>query len=110
MSGEARVAYHAVPCIIKEGLDGKPPEALQYDGCRETKYDCATVQDIKGQSAVKDSMNIEGSSSGLECQFGCKGDNLLWTSLNLSKKEWEPFASYLSKTRININVRQVHKR
>ncbi|EDO43822.1 predicted protein, partial [Nematostella vectensis] len=67
MSGEARLAFHAVPRIIQVQTKDNIPE----DSC-------------------------------------CNPKAFLTQSPPMTEEEWLPFAKYLSRTRINVNVRQVH--
>lgn len=100
MTGESRLAYHAVPCIVKVGNADEPPECLKWDEnaigdkmpllskrCQEKREKCCQV-----------------------CEKYCD-PNIVeekLRSFSTNSEEWKPFASYLATTRININVRQVH--
>lgn len=109
MSGESRVAYHAVPCIVKEGAEGEPPNALKSD----LDYSVKTIANEE-QSGIADvsfelhDKKVKFLSNNCYCGSGNHQEHL-WSQWSMSSTEWEPFSSYLSKTRININVRQVHK-
>lgn len=105
MANESRVAYHAVPCIVKESDGDEPPEPLKIS---EGSVDTATDD-------TANSMNHQVATTRFceksMCYCGCENNkDHLWSTLNMNKTEWEPFAKYLSRTRININVRQVHRR
>ena len=96
MAGESRIAYHAVPCIVKEGVKEVPPKPLQ-------------CLDLVDKMTEKITSEIE-NETGDNCYCGSTNfQEHLWTLWSIGRKEWEPFAKYLSNTRININVRQVHK-
>ena len=90
MTKESRLAYHAVPCIVKVGLDIEPPQCLKWNDCDNNK---------------------DTTLSGELCGQNCDLTTVSKQQQNFAKnqQEWEPFVSYLSRTRININVRQVHK-
>lgn len=81
MSGESRLAFHAVPRIIKTGQDNEPPDALKWTE-QTTQQECES-----------------------KC---CKNDFKATSVTDISEQNWSPFAQYLSNTRINVNVRQVH--
>ena len=105
MANESRVAYHAVPCIVKESDGDEPPEPLKIS---EDSVDTATDD-------TTNSMNHQAAATRpyekSMCYCGSENDKVhLWSTLNMNKTEWGPFAKYLSRTRININVRQVHRR
>lgn len=102
MTGESRLAYHAVPCIVKERNDDKPPDCLEWEEyangdsmplIKQTKEECDKAVDscpvcrkYYNQSMITERLD----------------------SFSKNALEWSPFASYLATTRININVRQVH--
>ena len=103
MSGESRLAYHAVPCIVKVGDDNEPPHCLKWDEhangeqmplLKQTKENyvkdddccCSVCRNYSDPSLIAE--RLGDFSSNVE--------------------DWKPFASYLATTRININVRQVH--
>lgn len=73
MSGESRLAFHAVPRIMKTGNGNEPPNELKY---------------------CNNQTNNSIASKNYEA--------------DMSQEEWQPFENYLAKTRINVNVRQVH--
>lgn len=73
MSGESRLAFHAVPRIMKSANDNEPSNELK-------------------------SCNNDTNNSIISRKF----------ESDLSQEEWQPFENYLAKTRINVNVRQVH--
>jgi len=85
MTGESRTAFHAVPRIMTKSMKSAPydigtcPLALPNVGVEETPL-CTTVE--KHDHFCRDETRTDS---------------------------WEEFAKYLSKTRININIRQVHK-
>ena len=110
MAGKSRVAYHAVPCIVKESASDEPPEPLKLSvdpiDVVNNEMDIDVQNTTEKQTVDKDILSRRKTChcSSESCQ------NHLWSHFNMSKNEWEPFANYLSKTRININVRQVHRR
>ena len=110
MAGESRVAYHAVPCIIKESSTDEPPEPLKLPlGPIDAVSDKGSIN--IGNTTEKQTFDTDICSRRNICYCGSEScHDHLWSYLNMSKNEWEPFAKYLSKTRININVRQVHRR
>lgn len=72
MSEESRLAFHAVPRIVKTSDDDNPPD--------------------------------ECNNSNL-CNNCCKPTQY---ETHINHDDWKPFEQYLAKTRINVNVRQVH--
>lgn len=101
MTKESRLAYHAVPCIVKVGNEDEPPECLRWDDhanggnmpllrqtqkCSKPDECCTICNKYINPSTLADRLH----------------------SFATNAKEWKPFASYLATTRININVRQVH--
>lgn len=110
MAGDSRVAYHAVPCIVKEGAEGEPPPALKVSSATKMMVQSEKI----GKQTLKEAGNDPETKSMCfeEENCHCETEDFqdhLWAKSCLSDTEWEPFATYLSKTRININVRQVHK-
>ena len=113
MSGESRAAFHAVPRIIKvDGPDGLPD-------CLRWKPELFSQRGEVSQTSKEESLRGEISRAREEFQIAeisccCKESSRLEsrekTKMILSAEEWKPFSIYLSKTRININVRQVHER
>ena len=106
MTKESRLAYHAVPCIVKVGLDIEPPQCLKWNDCDNNK-DTTLSGELCGQ-------NCDVTTVKIDCPVCDKyhdHDAVSKQQQNFAKnqQEWEPFVSYLSRTRININVRQVHK-
>ena len=102
MTGESRLAYHAVPCIVKVSNADEPPECLTWD------------DHANGGGMPLLEQTEENNESPFECCTVCRKyydprtikDRLRDFSSNA--KEWKPFASYLATARINMNVRQVH--
>lgn len=102
MTKKSRLAYHAVPCIVKVGIGIEPPQSLKWNDNKDatssgepcgqncdltTEMDCPVCDKYHDHEAV-----IKRQQTFAK-----------------NKQEWEPFALYLARTRININVRQVHK-
>ena len=64
------------------------------------------VMNENGNVSLKDS---GFSETGQDCQ--CNQINFFGKSMKtLTSEEWRQFEIYLSKTRINVNVRQVHEK
>ena len=110
MANESRVAFHAVPCIVKESANDEPPEPLKLPIDPEDR-----ITDDLGSTIGNTMKNNSVADKGLfnKGSCYCGSDNYqdhLWSHLNMSSNEWGPIAKYLSKNRININVRQVHRR
>ena len=86
MTGPSRVAFHAVPCIITKPSPttpeniGKCPLVLERELVTNKENDCCIKEN---------------------CTH-------VWEN-ELVKDDWKSFSKYLSNTRININIRQVHK-
>jgi alkylated DNA repair protein alkB family protein 1 len=102
MTGESRLAYHAVPCIVKVGNDEEPPDCLKWDEhangdnmplLKQTKEKCEKETDCCSVCRIFYNSNIIAERLG---------------NFSTNAEEWRPFSSYLATTRININVRQVH--
>ena len=119
MSGESRLAYHALPKVLPPP-DGHVSDVLSraalehaIEMCaRDSTSSCCTVcrqlraeihsdpQDTCILEPSLDMHNSAGSSSHTKlpcCCIGCQ-----WLS-----RTWPQFESYLSCSRINVNVRQV---
>ena len=177
MSGESRTAFHAVPRIVKVGLENEAPACLQWrhmlsktcgtnddhHSKRRLRFDVAPVEkktDRTSSLTAQDKadiptartiasyrMNVYPKRENSESQqseasqnaeesfnnkvFGtvqkneivtetffdgcevcdcCKENSLLNPLEVLTAEDWRQFELYLSKTRINVNVRQVHER
>ena len=85
MTGLSRTAFHAVPCIVT-----KPQQTMPHD--------------IGTPCQLWKTFTMETSEN-------CKCVDInqhLWNNA-LNDSTWKHFAEYISKTRININIRQVHK-
>ena len=121
MSGPSRTAFHAVPCIVKIGKDGEPPDELKLVGNYEFTNSSENGHDYAAsKTELMAPEQTEKLYNGCDtdkitvrehrCR-NCQSPNLdhCWKDFRPSETEWRPFADYLSKTRININVRQVHR-
>ena len=103
MTGESRLAYHAVPCIVKVGNEDEPPECLKWDEhANGDNMPLLEQTEEKRENAMNESCSV--------CRKYYKPSIIDESLGDFSKnaEEWRPFASYLATTRININVRQVH--
>ncbi|XP_047136393.1 nucleic acid dioxygenase ALKBH1 isoform X1 [Hydra vulgaris] len=89
MTGPSRTAFHAVPCIIT-----KNQKTIPHD----IGVSCQLWQTSEYFPAAE-------SAEYCKC-IDCS--HHLWTNA-MNDSSWEKFAEYISKTRININIRQVHK-
>jgi len=85
MTGASRTAFHAVPRIVTGAMRTAP---IDIGLCP------------LGIDSAKDSAN-----GNKICE--CHGEHC-WTN-QMEFSDWCDFATYLSKTRININIRQVHR-
>jgi len=83
MTGPSRVAFHAVPCIITKPSKTTP----------ENIGDCPLVLDSDNSNINVDKKEIDGC---------------IWNNA-MASNDWKEFSEYISNTRININIRQVHK-
>ena len=99
MSGSSRVAFHAVPCIIKQGEQDQLPDALRYNSIPDVN--------LKNSTGEKEDDKYIDKLDGCFCNLG--PDEHFWKHLRTTEEEWKSFEDYLSRTRVNINVRQVHK-
>ncbi len=102
MSGESRTAYHAVPCIVKDESEQQPPKCLRFtrEFSSENKEQDKDIYKTKEMSSLAEESVIKKG------QFS---ENF-WSNLEqLSEPDCKLFDDYLSRTRVNINVRQVHK-
>ena len=108
MAGESRIAFHAVPCIIKEGKEGIPPLELRFEQENSARHDL--VKEINKD--VADHAFQPGIEGNCENNARCCPEQIghFWMNSNMTQQEWQPFEDYLSRTRVNINVRQVHKK
>ena len=105
MTGESRLAYHAVPRIVKVGSNDEPPECLKWDvHANGDKMPLLKQSEEKCDKAANESCSV--------CRKYYTPSIIAerLSEFSASVEEWETFASYLSTTRININVRQVHAR
>ena len=114
MSGESRLAYHALPKVLSPLEPGQGPDILSQTALEHAIDLCARDSTLStcmvcGQARAAIStpqntlvpetslMHNPTSSSRSEPCSGCQ-----WLL-----KTWPQFRSYLSCSRINVNVRQV---
>ena len=90
MTGPSRTAFHAVPCIVTKHTDTTPDD---IGTCPLVLNDDNHNDDCENESVC----NIQNDKEHVH----------LWK--NEMKKDWREFSDYISNTRININIRQVHK-
>ena len=112
MTGESRTAFHAVPRIVTRPMRTAP---LDIGSC-SLVVDSDAGGDINSGSGGKNcgsDTGVGGGDGGCggsddsdECT--CSESDRCWTNEMLSPS-WGEFSKYLSNTRININIRQVHK-
>ena len=102
MTGDSRLAYHAVPCIVKDRNDDEPPHCLEWEEHANGDNMPLIKQPKKECDKAVDSCPI--------CRkyYNPSMTREILGSFSKNAEEWSPFASYLATTRININVRQVH--
>ncbi len=108
MSGSSRTAYHAVPCIVEEKSVEKNQnwrESLKQHDNEMNSQDC------RNEQADSDPCFVHGNGFR-EDQCFCNSNPAKNNSENMpvSKEDQTLFENYRSKTRININARQVHKK
>ena len=105
MTRESRLAYHAVPCIVKVGLEDEPPECLKWNDFNTNKYTLPSEE--KQNKNCDSSTDVNCASCRKYHDHQAVLERLHQFAKN--KQDWEQFALYLARTRININVRQVHE-
>ena len=138
MSGESRTAFHAVPRIMKVGKENEAPPCLKWQKSLEAQthphgLDASDINEDVRNVCKETKVNINpGSLNTAKSDFERKQENeiedlpgkptetcdynkleFFGNSLGknyINQKEWRKFEIYLSKTRININVRQVHEK
>lgn len=138
MSGESRTAFHAVPRIMKVGEENEAPPSLKWQKSLDAQIrlyglDASDMnEDVRNVCKEKKDDIIHGSLNSAKSDFECKQGReiedlpckptetcdcnkleFFGNSLRnnyLHQEEWRKFEIYLSKTRININVRQVHEK
>lgn len=137
MSGNSRTAFHAVPRIVKVGKENEPPSCLKWkDGLfandvtlksERNPDENVDVPDVLEENNVSRRTSVSSNNkvmnefgnvslknsgcdeTGQGCQ--CNKINFCGKSMKtLTSEEWRQFEIYLSKTRINVNVRQVHEK
>lgn len=82
MTNESRLAFHAVPCIITKSMKTAPADI--------------------------GSCPLGNKVAGLNSVFSEESNGYCWKN-QMIEESWNDFAKYISETRININIRQVHK-
>lgn len=115
MSGESRLAYHGVPKIISP-LKELVPLSLSAQTllssstcvhCCESRQFTPGAKETSGEQTTPVAQKDRGGQDKEElagkrtAQYCCCVENELATS-------WTDFMSYLSVSRINVNVRQVN--
>ena len=106
-----------VQCVDGPSLGGIPKtfglnKDEQENGSIELKQ--ASVSEAVVDLVVEKKHSLECSRDVCsECKLAAqeegKSDFLAENLGSLTQQEWQPYESYLSRTRINVNVRQVHK-
>lgn len=138
MSGESRTAFHAVPRIMKVGEENEAPPSLKWQKSLEALIrlyglDTSDMNEDVRNVCKENKGNINHASlntakSDFECKQGSEIEDLpckptetcdcnkleffgnSFRKNYVNQEEWRKFEIYLSKTRININVRQVHEK
>ena len=99
MTGESRLAYHAVPCIVKVGNNDEPPECLKWDvHANGDNMPLLTQTEEKCEKAENEVCSVCRKYYTRSVIAERLGD------FSKNAEEWGPFASYLATTRININA------
>ena len=92
MTGPSRTAFHAVPIIVTKPQKtgpadlGKCPLVLRDEPEADTE-----------ETRVK------------KCSCKTPEKEHVWKDEMMEKGSWKCFSDYLKSTRVNINIRQVHK-
>lgn len=113
MTGDSRIAFHAVPRIFNSPIVTGPSDVpycpLVIDQSEQEKSE--TVCELQNNTDQK-----TDSCCGVE-QFGfdsCKcldgSRSHVWMDTFSNEESWKPFSDYLKNARVNINIRQVHKK
>ena len=121
MSGESRAAFHAVPRIIKVAEQDELPVCLRWKSelFSQSAELCKTSQTESLNNSMREEIQTAEQCANEELQIPetscCCNESTCFkrkekTRMVLSEENWKPFSLYLSKTRININVRQVHEK
>jgi len=107
MSEESRLAYHGVPKILAPSDDEPVPRALSSEMLQQSSTcpycrggESLVVDDKKKDSALCRGHSLEDPAEMKLCQrTSCCVEAV---------SSWDDFESYLSVSRINLNVRQVN--
>ena len=92
MTGPSRTAFHAVPIIIT-----KPQKTGPEDLGR-----CPLVLREKPEADTEE-------IAQKNCCCKTPEEEHVWKNEMTNKESWKCFSDYLKSTRVNINIRQVHK-
>ena len=105
MSGESRLAYHGVPKILphycKGRVSNQVPECLSK--VYETHLHQSESQDACGFKKIMDQSDAAGCNVKYADETGSRG----CPSCEELIRTWQLFESYISTSRINVNIRQV---
>lgn len=104
MSSEARLAYHGVPRVLPPESPGEVPDCLTVEAIHHGMC-CCVGADSSGGVAKKGGGHCADSSGGVVKEEGGAKD--VCAQCQELALEWPDFITYLSASRININVRQV---
>ena len=85
MTGPSRTAFHAVPCVLTKPVDTAPSDIGT----------CPLV--LSGECGTQ-----------IDCYCDTKNEHL-WRNEMGESQAWKEFSDYIKCTRININIRQVHR-
>ena len=106
MSGGCRLAYHAIPRVlhdqvITEELIGQSEDMKHYSA-DDSQASCRN--DCQGASNnVHESDSIDENATG-------RGKEDIYSEHCPNMSDWLDYANYLSRNRVNMNIRQVFKK
>ena len=107
MSGDSRLAYHGVPRVLPPATGTEVPDCLSVDGLRQQ------MQSEGGcvcQKRMEISRDIDEKAAGTRTRDEVpEGDRHCSACPSCQElvHSWPMFVTYLSVSRINVNVRQV---
>lgn len=97
MSGDSRLSYHAVPRIL-------PPH--YFTQSRVNRLQTASTSELKRRAVTVNADEAKRRKSSPENTSDCFLDMELLSRVE-SSAFWDLFEDYVSKNRINLNVRQM---
>ena len=107
MSGESRQYYHGIPKIVATQESPWDTEEVSCNGSETVVPNDESTDSVKGHpyKRARIEKKLAAKSDTESTRLKILDDSVVNSVLN--DNFWEPFRTYIAKSRINMNVRQV---